>query len=817
MRERPEAGEHVGPTVPMAADWAAAALARAGELAGRGRHAAAERVLKAASGSLARRGLGAEAARLQLAIGRIRLTRGRRREACAAFEAGRRLFDEAGRREDAVRAVLHRGAALVDDGDLANAEALLRAAGTEARARGLDGLARAAGLLLAKCLYWAGRLAAARDSSSALQPDACARARAPEAVAERDDESAGASASGSVAALPAGLPAGVSVIAAEIGVRAALDAGDTARAARTLAAAGDWRDAEEPGEAATLCGLAVLVRGALGDVPTAQREFREGLARLRALHAPASAIELRATHIEALIDAGSRAGALSHLRRVSGRPSPLATGLVRARLEDLAARLSRMPDEPVCRTPHVECEAVVRILRQCQDADDDRGAVAGVCRTVRAALDAASVSALYLNGNSPAIVANAGGRPCRPAFAVRAATAPTAIGPDADASGWEAAAPIQHGGRPLGALAARWAPEGAPDPARTRGVLAAAAAAIAPAFAAIAASGVRAVQAGSDADELAGASETMAALRARIARAAAAPFPVLIQGESGTGKELIAKAIHAGSARRQGRYCAVNCAALSDDLFESELFGHVRGAFTGASSDRQGLFEEADGGTLFLDEIAELSPRAQAKLLRAIQEGEIRRIGENRARRVDARIVSASNRSLADEAREGRFRTDLLFRLDVIRISVPPLRERREDIVPLARRFWREATGRVGVRAELTHAALAALARYDWPGNVRELQNTLAALAVHAPPRGRVGPASLPQAVSEAAAGLPDTAVTLAVARRRFEEGYVRTALARVGGCRSEAAAALGLTRQGLAKLMGRLGIDAGAGEDAAY
>jgi transcriptional regulator with PAS, ATPase and Fis domain len=255
------------------------------------------------------------------------------------------------------------------------------------------------------------------------------------------------------------------------------------------------------------------------------------------------------------------------------------------------------------------------------------------------------------------------------------------------------------------------------------------------------------------------------------------------------------------------RFCAVNCAALSDDLFETELFGHARGSFTGASSDRPGLFEEADGGTLFLDEVGELSPRAQAKLLRAIQEGEIRRVGENHARRIDARIVAATNRPLADEVKAGRFRHDLLYRLDVVRIVVPPLRERPEDVGPLARDIWRDAMRRTGGEAELSSAAIAALARYAWPGNVRELQNTLAALAVQAPARGRVGASRLPAAILGAPSHAPTEPITLAEARRRFEERFVRATLARAGGQRSEAALALGLTRQGLAKVIARLGI----------
>ena len=227
--------------------------------------------------------------------------------------------------------------------------------------------------------------------------------------------------------------------------------------------------------------------------------------------------------------------------------------------------------------------------------------------------------------------------------------------------------------------------------------------------------------------ELLGVTPAMAALRQSVARAAAAPFAVLIDGESGSGKELVARAIHRGSGRRQKPFCTLNCAALPDDLVEAELFGHARGAFTGAVADRAGVFEEAHGGTLFLDEIGELTPRAQAKVLRVIQEGELRRVGENVSRRVDVRIVSATNRALRQEVESGRFRLDLLYRLDVVHITVPPLRERREDVAVLAEHFWRDATQRVGSRATLGTATIAALTRYDWPGNVRELQNVLAA------------------------------------------------------------------------------------------
>jgi transcriptional regulator with GAF, ATPase, and Fis domain len=304
--------------------------------------------------------------------------------------------------------------------------------------------------------------------------------------------------------------------------------------------------------------------------------------------------------------------------------------------------------------------------------------------------------------------------------------------------------------------------------------------------------------------DLLGVGPAMADLRLAVRSAAQAPFGVLIEGESGSGKELVARAVHRGGARRDRPFCALNCAALPDELVETELFGHARGAFTGAIGERPGVFEEAHGGTLFLDEVGELSLRAQAKLLRVMQEGELRRIGENVSRRVDVRSIAATNRDLRAEVAAGRFRLDLLYRLDVIRIEVPPLRSRREDIPVLVDHFWRQAISHVGSRAALGAATIEALVRYDWPGNVRELQNVLAALAVRSPRRGVIPPSALPAPL----AGV-QTAETwrLDQARRAFEERFVRAALARSGGRRGRAAAELGVTRQGLNKLMLRLGI----------
>jgi transcriptional regulator with PAS, ATPase and Fis domain len=307
--------------------------------------------------------------------------------------------------------------------------------------------------------------------------------------------------------------------------------------------------------------------------------------------------------------------------------------------------------------------------------------------------------------------------------------------------------------------------------------------------------------------ELVGVSSAMQEVRIAIRRAANAPFSVLIEGESGSGKELVARAVHRAGCRRERSFCALNCAAMPEDLVDAELFGHAKGAFTGAATERIGLFEAADGGSVFLDEVGELSARAQAKILRVLQEGEIRRIGETFTRSFDARLIAATNRSLRSEVEAGRFRQDLLYRLDVIRISVPPLRERAEDIPLLAAGFWRQCASRVGSKAVLGQSALAALARYDWPGNVRELQNVLAALIVAVPPRGVVAASALPSAVARAAQPLPHE--SLDDARLRFEQRFVRAALARAAGHKGRTAAALGLSRQGLAKLLQRLQLDA--------
>jgi two-component system NtrC family response regulator len=226
-----------------------------------------------------------------------------------------------------------------------------------------------------------------------------------------------------------------------------------------------------------------------------------------------------------------------------------------------------------------------------------------------------------------------------------------------------------------------------------------------------------------DFEHLVGISDAMQDVFERVRRVAVSDASVLIGGESGTGKELIARAIHYGSGRRNGPFVPINCAAIPAELLESELFGHVKGAFTGAVKDRKGKFEQADGGTLFLDEIGDLSPHLQPKLLRVLQEMEIEPVGADQMRKIDVRIVSASNRNLEEKIKTGDFREDLYYRLSVIPVNLPPLRERKQDIPVLVRHFLdvHTQTGRL----EISPEAMTQMMTYQWPGNVRELQNVV--------------------------------------------------------------------------------------------
>jgi DNA-binding NtrC family response regulator len=297
-----------------------------------------------------------------------------------------------------------------------------------------------------------------------------------------------------------------------------------------------------------------------------------------------------------------------------------------------------------------------------------------------------------------------------------------------------------------------------------------------------------------------------AAMRQVLEHAEAlAPFadvPVLIGGESGTGKELIARFLHQRGSRSRGPFIAVNAAAIPDSLLESELFGHTRGAFTGAQFARKGFLEEADGGTLFLDEVGDLSPRAQSVLLRSLQEREYRRVGEASSRRSDFRLLTATHKDLEMEVARGRFRHDLLFRLGVGRIHLPALRDRTEDVLPLARAFLESRARRLGVApTRLSAEAERALAFYHWPGNVRELENELTQAIVRA--RGSSTIAAEHLTVLKR---LPD-ARSLRAVRETFEKDVLYDALARSGGNRTHAARALGISRQGLYRKLKRHGI----------
>jgi DNA-binding NtrC family response regulator len=293
----------------------------------------------------------------------------------------------------------------------------------------------------------------------------------------------------------------------------------------------------------------------------------------------------------------------------------------------------------------------------------------------------------------------------------------------------------------------------------------------------------------------------MAALFEDMARVAASDVAVHVFGETGTGKECVARALHAASPRRAAPFVALNASSLSDELFEAEMFGHARGAFTGAVAARAGQVAAAEGGTLFLDEVADLTPRAQARLLRFLQEREYRRVGETAVRRANLRVLTAANVRLEQRVVQGAFREDLLYRLNVMTLALPPLRDRGEDILLLAERFLRQAAARWGLRAPaLTRELRDALLACPWPGNVRQLQNEmerLLALSAGEPLRvERLSP--------ETRQALPRTLSRLRQARAEFDRRYVQEALARHAGNRTRTAAALGLSRQGLGLLLAR-------------
>jgi two-component system, NtrC family, response regulator HupR/HoxA len=310
-------------------------------------------------------------------------------------------------------------------------------------------------------------------------------------------------------------------------------------------------------------------------------------------------------------------------------------------------------------------------------------------------------------------------------------------------------------------------------------------------------------------EEIIGRSRAMEKLFEVLRRVADSMTTLLLLGETGVGKEVVAKAVHYSSSRRHGKFVIQNCGALPDNLLESELFGHRKGSFTGASADKKGLFEEADQGTIFLDEIAETSPAMQVRLLRVLQEGEFRRVGDTESRRTDARVIAATNRNLEADVKAGRFREDLFYRLNVLPIRIPPLRERPDDIPLLAHHFLDKAcrkSGRTVLRID--EDAMSMLERYPFPGNARELQNELERAVMLAP--GEVVTADLlsPRIWGEdVTAGQVGSGDDLNRAVDQLKRLLISRAM-KAEGNKTKAAARLGLTRQSLQQMMKRLGME---------
>ena len=312
-------------------------------------------------------------------------------------------------------------------------------------------------------------------------------------------------------------------------------------------------------------------------------------------------------------------------------------------------------------------------------------------------------------------------------------------------------------------------------------------------------------------DPLVGVSKAMEGLRALITRVAPTEVRVLITGESGTGKELVASAIHRQSARAGKPFVCVNSAAIPRDLVESEMFGHERGAFTGAAERRAGRFELADGGTLLLDEVGDLGPEAQAKLLRVLESGVIERLGGEKPITVDVRVIAATNKDLSRATQHGRFREDLLFRLNVLPIHIPPLRERPEDVPPLVQHFAARQAARLGRGVRLDAGAVQLLAAYPWPGNVRELANLVERLAILAT-GDTITADDVTRVVPQDGAPAPPpegwTDVALSDALDQFERTLIARALSAARGNVAEAARKLATDRANLYRRMRRLGLE---------
>ena len=312
--------------------------------------------------------------------------------------------------------------------------------------------------------------------------------------------------------------------------------------------------------------------------------------------------------------------------------------------------------------------------------------------------------------------------------------------------------------------------------------------------------------------DLVGRSGALIEVMKQVGRVAGTSLPVLLTGESGTGKEVVAAALHQRSKRAQKPFVAVNCGAIPAELIESELFGHVRGSFTGADRDRRGLWEEADGGTVFLDEITETTPAFQVKLLRALQEGEIRRVGSNQTQKVDVRVIAASNRDVEAEVKAGRFREDLFYRLNAVAIVLPPLRDRREDILPLTKSFA-DQVYTLNTNVAFSPDALELLVNYPWPGNIRELENAVVRAAAMCD--STIRPQDLPERIrnykalasasnGEQPATTPSQAVIDWASLAHMEGQYVGQVLDHTRGNKQAAARLLEVDRKTLDRMIKR-------------
>lgn len=749
-------------------------------LSARGRHAAAERALRAAIAACDRRGDSGRSGVLGLRLGQLLLARGRAEEARVLFDGAHARFQQLRLPERGIEAMACMGLAQTDLSRLSEAEQSCRAAYAAAAALGGAEVTLFPAIALARVLSWQKRSADARSVLEAITP----------------------SGDGGLCARYWCLVARLYVAAGAIG-----DAWKAVERARPPAATFDAATESVVRE----CEASIQAR--LGDIEALRCHVEHGLSAARAAHLPLQAIKLRLTYVEGLSRARRQGPARAAARHLANIRATVVPPLLKARIESVIAGLSKPSAvhesparfQPASLTSDLQdLDGLRDLLAGSHRLEDETDALSRAATAIRRHVQAAGVGIFGWHDSTPRLCASSG--TSSSTMAQRSIDIGQPILPERSGSGLDGAVPIQYLGRVIGAMALRWSIEGPENTERALAFSAAACAVCAPLVYVLIER--ESAPVGQDAPfDLVGVSPAIEEMRKAIARAANAPFTVLLEGESGSGKELVARAIHRAGCRRDRRFSALNCAAMPEDLVDAELFGHAKGAFTGAAVERLGLFESADGGTVFLDEVGELSSRAQAKVLRVLQEGEIRRIGENFTRPFDARLIAATNRSLRAEAEAGRFRQDLLYRLDVIRINVPPLRERVEDIPLLAGRFWRQSAERMGSKAVLGQSAVSALARYDWPGNVRELQNVLMALVVAVPLRGVVSASELPAAIARAAQLTAHE--SLESARLKFEKRFVRAALARAAGHRGRAAAALGLSRQGLAKLMQRLKLDA--------